>query len=259
MSRFIDRVKKVTGDTPRPIGFGVARESVEKSRILLVANPAQNNVGKVAGVCDAVLLQPSESKSSSRAIKGAVKAVSEVPCGLWLSGSGDSEVESAAGAGIDFVVFPSDVSMAVLKKEDKTGKIMELPSTMEVSLLRAANELAVDAVLVSGEAGKENQLTCQTLMRFQLCAGLLEKPLLAIVPVSISTDELKTLWEAGIIGVVIAVADTSDVEKIAVLYGEIEKTTFPTRRRHKKMEVSLPSVGGKAEAREEEEEEEEDE
>lgn len=255
MSRLIDRLKKITGDTPRPLGFGVARESAEKLRILLVASTAQNNIIKMAGSCDAVFLQSVESKASSRS-KGASRGASELPYGLRLSGSGDAE--SAIGAGIDFVVFSGEASIAVLKKEDKVGKIIELPLTMEASLLRAANELAVDAVLFSTEAENESQLTCQALMRFHLCAGLMEKPLLATVPSNISIDELKMLWEAGICGVVIAVADTTDADKITALYGEIAKTAFPPRRRRRKMEVSLPSVSGKAEEREEEEEEEEE-
>lgn len=259
MSRFIDRMMKVIGDAPRPIGFGVSRGTIEKPRILLVASVAQSSAGKMAGSSDAVLLRASESKSSSRTVKGAVKALAEVPCGLYLSATGGGEVKDSGETGIDFVVFSVDTSLSVLKKEDKIGKIIELPLTMEAVMVRSVNDLPVGAVLVSGEEGKDNPLTCQTLMRFQLYASLLEKPLLVTVPPNISTDELEMLWETGVIGVVVEAGSVSDIEKVAALKQAIEKMTFPPRRRRRKMDVSLPSVGGNGVSGEGEEEEEEEE
>ena len=260
MSRLIDRLKRVSGVAPQPMGFRVAREEAEKPGIFAIASIASNKLSKMDEKltgADAVVSHVADSDSGIKLAKEISQSLSGIPCGLWLDDVDGKNIKKAANASGDFIIFPANASLAVLK-EGKPGKILEVPAYMEASLLRAVNELPVDAVLITAEGVKDSTLTCKNLLFFHLCAGLLEKSLLASVPLSISADELQTLWEAGISGVVLAIEDEPSLERFAALRGEIDRATFPPRRRRRKVEVVLPSAGGLTEEAEEEEEEEEE-
>jgi hypothetical protein len=260
MSQLIDRIKKVTGVAPQAMGFRVAREAAEKPRILLIASVEPDKLeGRTTGLAetDAVVLRVSGSEPATKAVRETCKLLSGVPCGLWSPAGGGENTTEIADAGADFIVLSTSVPVAKLK-EGKLGKLLEVHSPMEAGLLRAVNELPVDAVLVSSGQGKEATLTCQDLLFFHLCAGLMEKNLLASVPLSVAADELQILWEAGISGIMVEIEDKASLEKLASLRAEIDKAVFPARRKGRKMEAVLPATGGVSEAQEEEEEEEEE-
>ena len=261
MSRFITRLKSVSGAAPPSMGFKVTREAVEKPRILLMADILQYNLKKMAdglAAADAAVYRVTDLDSATKFTRATGQALSGVPAGLWLNSVDGLNLAKTADTAGDFIVFPAATPLAALK-EEKAGKIIEINTLIEPGLLRAANELPVDAVLISAEQGKAMSLTCESLLFFHLCAGLLEKPLLARVPIDVSLDELKMLWEAGICGVALAIEDEASLKKLTDLCQEIEKATFPSRRRRRKTEVALPPVSGITEVAEEAEEEEEDE
>jgi hypothetical protein len=259
MSQLIDRLKRVSGVAPQPIGFKVAREVLEKPRILVIASVMQDNLSNVVkGVAgaDAVLCRIADSSSGADTVEEMCRTISGIPCGLWLNGAFSADLKKIAEDGGDFIVFPTSAPLAMLQ-ESRIGKLLEVHSSMEVALLRAVNDLPVDAVLVSAEQGKEATLTCEDLLFYTLCSGLLEKALLVSAPLNIAVEELQTLWEAGISGVVVEIDDKASLKKMDALRTQIDKAVFPPRRKRRKMEATLPATGGIAEGMEEEEEEEE--
>lgn len=242
MSRFIDKLKRVSQVTPQPMGFRAAQSASGKPRILLTASLAQADIDSVAdrvAGADAGLLRIGRLSSGAKAFGKVSQTVSDIPWGGWLEDIAEGEVERIAKIGFDFVVFSDRTPLAILKDE-KVGKILEVRESISEGLLPAIDGLPVDAVLVAGEQAGEYALTWQHLMFFQRCADLLTKPLLVSVPSNVSANELQALWEAGVSGVVVSVSTEQPVGRLAELFQIIDKLVLPSKRKPRKTEAILP-------------------
>lgn len=250
MSKIIDKINRASKVEPQPMGFGRMQQSPPKPKLQLVAVLAKAEVSKVDGA-DAALLQVSDPDTGVKAIKKTIEAASDVPWGVWLKGDGTA-INEVIKAGADFVVFPAESTPITIPEEDKkTGKILELDPALNLNLLVAVNELPVDAVIIDNKPDK-GFLTWQNIMLFQRFADILAKPLLVTVPSSVTSDELKALWQAGVDGILIDAAEG----KIKDLRKLIEETTFNLPRKRVKSGAIIPHVGVPTAAHEEQEEEE---
>jgi len=160
--------------------------------------------------------------------------------------------------GCDYVVFPSTNTSLAIFQGDEVGKILEVESSLSDGLLRAVNELPVDAVLVASEQRKGYFLTWHHLMLFQRFADLLTKPLLVSIPLIVTASELQALWEAGVDGVVVEVGAGQPAERLKELRRVIDKIAFPSPRQRRKAGALLPYIGGETSIVTEEEGEEEE-
>jgi hypothetical protein len=176
---------RVAGTKPRP-------------RMVLVAHIV--GVGAKAGVAgaDAVLL--SIPKAGVKLPKTLVKAFSGIPWGGWLEEVNSPGIKQLGEGGADFIIFPAASVSKVLLEEEGLGKIVEVEAALDAGLLRAIDDLPVDAVLIAGE---KLSLTWQDLMLFRRGTNILSKPLLVAVSPEISSSELQALCEAGVAGVVV--------------------------------------------------------
>ncbi|GAH64127.1 unnamed protein product, partial [marine sediment metagenome] len=189
-------------------------------------------------------------------LKQICKAMSDIPWGGWLRDIGREGIRQMVEAGCDFVVFPAaNTSLAILQN-DEVGKILEVEALLNEGLLKAVDDLPIDAVLVAGEQEKDYFLTWHHLMLFRRCADLLTKPLLVSVPSDIAASELQALWEAGVGGVVVKAGVEQPMGRLAELRQMIDKLTFPSPGKRRKVEPLLPYIRGEAESLSEEEEEE---
>ena len=260
MSWFVDKLKRVSQAVPQSMGFKSAQPVSVKPRILLIASLAQADIDdladRVAGA-DAGLLPITKLSSGANALGKVSQAVSDIPWGGWLRDIAEGEVERVVKIGFDFVVFPPASTPLATLKDDKVGKILEVGASLSEGLLRAVDELPVDAVLVADEQKEGYFLTWQHLMFFQRCADLLTKPLLVSIPSNVSANELQALWEAGVNGVVVGVGAGQPVERLKELRQVIDKLVFPSQRKRRKAEALLPHtyVSEEAEIATEEEEE----
>jgi hypothetical protein len=258
MSQFIDKLKQVSQATPQPMGFRATQPSSDKPGILLIASLAQTDVDsladRVAGA-DAGLLRIAELNSGAKAFGEVSQAVPDIPWGGWLEGIAEEEVEQMAKIGFDFVVFPpASTSLAILK-DKKVGKILQVEVSINEGLLPAVDELPADAVLVVGGKEEDYSLTWQHLLFFQRCADLLTKPLLVSIPSNVSTNELQTLCEAGVNGVVVKTESEQPTGRLKELRQAIDKLAFTAPRKPRKTEPLLPYPSGKTYTVVEEEEE----
>ena len=258
MSRIIDKLKLASQAAPQPMGFRMAQPVSPKPKLLLIANLTQVNVDDltnyVAGA-DGGLLYLHQS-SEAKVLKKVSQAIPDLPWGVWLKGSEQAEIKQMVEASCDFVVFPAKTSLAILHN-DAVGKILEVEASLNDGLLRAINELPVDAVLIDGKTGEDYFLTWHDLMLFQHCANLLAKPLLVSIPSNASDNELQALWEAGVDGVIIKVETGQPAGRVSQLRQAIDKLTFPPQRKQRKAEALLPYIGHERATVTEEEEEEE--
>ncbi|MFQ5996938.1 MAG: hypothetical protein ACE5KP_04870, partial [Dehalococcoidales bacterium] len=219
MSKLIDRLNQVTKAVSKPIGFGRARPATTQAKMLLIASLTQTTgVGRLADYtksADAVLF--AKTGSGAKSLQRIAQSVSDIPWGLWLGDIGGQGIKAMVEAGGDFIVFPASSTLTVPENE-KVGKILQVGASLSEGLLRAVNELPVDAVLIADEPGKESSLTWHHLMLFQRFAELLTKPLLASVPLKVTANELPILWKTGVDGVVVEVGIGQPVARLKELY-----------------------------------------
>ena len=262
MSKLIDKLNQAAKAVPQPMGFRAAKPALMKPKMLLIASLIQaNNVGRLADYitgADAVLLPTAKLSPRATTLQKIAKAVSDIPWGGWLADTGRREISPMMETGCDFVVFPASTALAT-PQDDEIGKILQVEASLGEGLLKAVNELPVDAVLIADEPEKERSLTWHRLMLFQRFADLLTKPLLITAPLNVTANELQVLWKTGVDGVVVEVGIGEPVGRLEELRKVIDKLTFPARTRGK-TEALLPHIGEETgpvtEAEEEEEEEE---
>jgi hypothetical protein len=260
MSRFIERLSQLSQGTAQPIGFRLRQSTPPRPKIQLVASLAQEDaeslVGHVTGA-DAALLRISSLNSGSQTLKKVSQAMADIPWGGWLKTSGQVGISPLIKAGCDFVVFPTNTPLSAFNKEEvgKTGKVLEVGASLSDGLLRVLNGLPVDAVFFAAEDENEVSLTWQHLMLFQRLGNWLSKPLLVPVPPEITGNELQTLWEAGVDGVVVAVTGELSPERFKELHQVINELIFPMPRRRERPEPLLPYVSPETGVEAEEEEE----
>lgn len=259
MSRFIDKLNQLSRAAPQPMGFGTKQPTSPQPKIQLVASLAQERVdrltGHVAGA-DAGLLRIARLASGVKTLQGLSKAVSDIPWGGWLLGSGQEEMAKMTKVGVDFLVFPATDTPLAIPQDDEAGRILEVEASLSEGLLRAVNQLPVDAVLIAGEQRDGYFLTWHHLMLYRRSADLLTKPLLVSIPSEVTSAELQTLWEAGVAGVVLEVTVGQPQGRLAELRQVIDELSFPSPRWREKAEPLLPRIGqesGRATIEEEEE------
>ncbi len=259
MSRFIDKLNQVSGAMPQRMGFGVAQPVSPEPKLLLIASLAQANVDglaeHVAGA-DAGLLPISKLSSGAKTLQKICQVVSNTPWGVWLRDIDRGGIKQIVKVGCDFVVFPAaNTSLAILQ-DDELGKILEVEASLSEGLLRAVNELPVDAVLIAGEQEGEYFLTWHHLMLFQRFADLLTKPLLVCIPSNVTANELQALGEAGVDGMIVEVGVGQPAGRLNELRQTIDKLTFPLSRKPAK--ALLPYISKETGIVTEDEDEEEE-
>jgi len=203
---------------------------------------AQANIDSLADYvagADAGLLPISKSRSGAKTLQKIYQAVPDIVWGGWLRESDEATIKQMVNAGCDFVVFPAGTPLTVFQNGE-LGKILEVEPSLSEGLMRAVNELPVDAVLIAAELAEG--LTWHHLMLFQRFADLLTKPLLVAIPSNVTASELQVLWETGVDGVVIEVGIEPSANRLKELRQAIDKLAFPVRSQ-KKTEALLPRIG----------------
>ena len=246
MSKFIDRLTKLSRGETQAIGFTARQAASFKPKIQLVARLAAESADSLAGHlagADAGLLNISKAAGGAAALEKLSKSLPDIIWGGWLQGGSGAEIKQLTKAGCDFVVFQATTTPVTILKDDKeTGKILELEVSLSDGLLRTANELPVDAVLVDEELKENHVLTWGQLMLFTRFAGLLTKPLIVPVTSTVTVGELGALWEAGVTAVVIEIEAKQPQDLLMKLRQEIDKTEFPSRR-SKRADALVPRAG----------------
>jgi hypothetical protein len=264
MSRLIDKFHEASKVAAPPMGFRTARPAAAAPKILLIASLEAGTVEKQADyldAADAVLVRFTGTTLTVKAVQKIAAALPDIPWGLYLADD-DAKKGAVMEAGADFILFPIDSQVADTPKDDKTGKILQVESSMDDGLLRAVSDLPVDAVLaVDAFEGNGPALVWHQMMIFQHLANLISKPLIVPAPAGINEKELKALWDAGVDGIMVEM-EKAGAAGLKELRQAIEKLPSRSGRKRGKVNAVLPRTAGETPAPtppDEEEEEEEDE
>ncbi len=259
MSRLIDELRKSGQAATQPMGFRTARTAESAPRIVLVASLVPGAIDAPAGYVDganAVLLRPVKSHPAVKTIENVVSNLPDIPWGFCFEDSGDKAAAVLVEAGCDFLIFTSAGPVTAAPHDDKAGTILEVESSLQDSLLRALNDLPVDAVLTANVCQSGESMAWHHIINIQRITNLLNKPLLVRISPRTTESELKLLWEAGVDGAVVEV-EVERPGELKELRRLIDKLPPRSARRHGKAEALLPRVGGEAKEAPPDEEEEE--
>jgi len=246
MSKFIDKLKQFSQGEFQSIGFTAKQPTLPKPRIQLITSLAEDSADSLSGYvagADAVLLGISKATTGAEALQKTSQAFPDILWGGRLKSVSPSGIKQLTKAGCDFLVFPATDTPLATIESGETGRILEVEASLDGGLLRATNELPVDAVLIAGEEKEVQALTWRHLMVFQRFADLLTKPLLVSAPSRITASELKILWETGISGVIVEVDGKQTGDQVNKLRQEIDKMEFKSLHRQDRAEALLPRTG----------------
>ncbi len=254
MSKLVDKLRGVSESCTPPIGFRSRSSASKGSAMLLVGGASDVNVTAaevmVNASVDAGLIF--EQGVGGDDLTQMVKAMGDIPLGIFLGEGSRDSTERLAESGCDFVVFDVKAPMAALEEGDM-GRFLAVEPSLDVGLVRAINGLDVDGVLIN--RGKESFITVEYLLLCQRLGDLLDKPLLVALASLTTNKELNSLWEAGIDGIV--APPGQDSEQLLKLKEMINGLPTGTKRRRGKAGVIVPHYGSSLSTEEEEEEEEE--
>ena len=258
MSKFIDKLNRLSQTVSQPMGFRLAQSIPPKPRLLLIASLPQANVDSLADYvagADAGLLPVSDLGSGARTIQKISQAAPDIPWGGWLRDIERGEISQIVKAGCDFVVFSEAKTSLALLQNEEVGRILEVEPSLSDGLLKVIDELPVDAVLIASEHEGEYFLTWHHLMLFQRFTDLLTKPLLVSVPSNVTANELQAIGEAGVDGMLVEIKIGQPTGRLNELRQTIDKLTFPSQRKRRKARALLPHISGETAIVAEEEEE----
>jgi hypothetical protein len=259
MSRLIEKLTRQRQPEVQPMGFMLSRAKAEKIQMLVIAEVEAENWEKMAAglkAADAALIDVTKADDLALAEKNC-QDKEAVPSGGWLKSTAAAVTKKAANSECDFIAFSTTAPVAMTRKE-KLGRILEVDLNWTDGLLRAAGDLPVDAVLVSGKTS-ELVLNVNRLLYIQRLLNVVNKPLLLAIPDNISALELQALWDMGVAGVLIEVNDDNSLRGLTELRTLADKLEVPAFRKKGKTMAILPKAALESAAPPSHEEEEEDE
>jgi len=198
---------------------------------------------------DAGILTMNNLISGLESLRKFAKIKPDIPWGGWIKNMQWLKNEFT-GTEADYIVFTPDTP--ILNLPVKIGRILELNSLLTDSMIRAIEDLPIEAIMLNDNTG--NLLNWQYLLTLQRLDNLISKPILIKAPAEISRDDLSTLWEVGVDGIVVEIGNGQHKDTLQELRLRIDKVSFPIPRKTKKTNVRLPFINTEA-AKEEDEEE----
>ena len=240
MSKLMKRLHQICDCSSPPMGFKKGAVQPDRHMALLVSLPQgrRSMAGSLdLAEIDAVLFHGSDLAGAG--LQEVSGVLSETPWGAWLGAGESPDLEQMMEAGGDFIALESPLAAAGLLQED-VGSILKVDLSGDRFLLSAMSDLPVGAVLMGLGQGKGG-LTVADLMRCQWLASLLDKPLLVAANQELSDKEMRLIWDMGVSGIVVEVADDKGKEVLA-RESRMIKDLPPRSRKRSEDRVLLPSI-----------------
>jgi hypothetical protein len=261
MSKLVDKLSDVSKTTVPAMGFRKAEAEEKKLSLLVLANVTGSNedeVREVAALGVSAVVIDAEGLSEG-ALNRMVKKCSGLVTGLLVDKGRTPAELKASVSEIDFIILETGapVSLYGNKELEKAGRVVKLDMETEASRLRSVNGLqpSVDAVLIEVAA---SSLKLEDIMSCRRIADHTGQPVIAAVNKPLSGEELMSLREAGIRGLLLPVeTSVSDMKALIDAIGALPK---PAKKQEKERgSVSLlPHLASSTAKKDEEVEPEDD-
>jgi len=254
MSKFVAKLKDLSKSSTTPIGFRTSVSELKRPAMLLIARLSGTKIDEAKMIADgnanAGLIW--DEGPSIKIVGQMVKALADIPLGVFVKGMSQEKIDELASLGCDFIV--SDISMpaSILQKEE-VGKFLMIEPSLDQGFVRAINSLDIDGVFISNK-NEDSFIAVEHLLVYRRFVEILEKPVIMTLPSLFTKDELTSLWQAGVVGLVSSLRQTG--ESLGELEKMISKLHGKAKSRRAKADVKLPHYNGSAVGDEDEEQEE---
>jgi hypothetical protein len=220
--KLVDKLRQVARGPVAPMGFGRTVPTKQASMVLIVAldhnDPALVTAAVSAGADALVLSVPAASiagdgtgtlDAEKAALQKVSEAAGEIPWGLSIDGPGAPRMDFAKlrELGADFVIAPAAVAPASLLMATDLGHIISIERDFSPFLVRALNELPVDAVAIShldatpGPGG----LSVLDVMRYREVVDMLKQSVITNTQGQLKPEDVPAIREAGVRGLLLDV------------------------------------------------------
>jgi len=254
MSKFVDKLQSLYKSSTAPIGFRHSASEIRNPAMLLVAGLTGAKLDEAKTVADvnasAGLIRG--EGSSTKIVGQMVKALGDVPLGVFVKGMSEEKIDELARLGCDFVVFDISMPALILQKEE-VGKFLMIEPSLDLGFVKAINSLDVDGVFI-GSRSENSFIDVEHLLICGRFVEIIEKPAIIDLSSSVTKAELTVLWQAGIVGLV--ASSNQSAETLRELGKMINELPEKTKSRRAKADVKLPHYGGSVSGEEAEEQEE---
>ncbi len=235
MSKFLDRMERISSGAGAPMGFGAApREKL----------PGLALVGQVSGDHTAAIpllaqLLPDGvlfcGLSGPPDLKELGQALASVPWGARLSSLNEEEARAYREGGCDLLAFPLLGTSVAAVATEELARILCVDPPMEEADLRAIDSLPIDVLLLSMN-GISGTWTLRDLATVAAVSRRTNKYVLVESPQLPSPPELEALRNAGVRGLVVDLGSSSP-EALAQL-----KTALLEMPRHRPSRRDRPTA-----------------
>jgi len=250
MSKLVDKLLHLSRLSPQ-MGFHPGAAGSAPPSMLLIAGLRGRDAAEARALAEGnvdagLILEPADAAQ----IKQIAQAMGSLPLGVFLRGESGPGAAEIADSGGDFIVFDTRTPVKTLEAKG-LGKFLAVEPSLESSLIGGISELEVDGVLI---VNKQPVITIEHLLFCRRVIASTAKPLLMAVASPLTKEDINSLWEAGIDGIV--TPPGQQPRQLSPLREMI--AALPRRRKRRRGEtgVALPHYGVPDEPEEEEEEEE---
>ncbi|MEX2227836.1 MAG: hypothetical protein WEB52_15485 [Dehalococcoidia bacterium] len=220
MSKFADRIRRVSRLEAQPMGFVTTRNTADATMVLVgLARDARAAAEMAQRGADAVVVG---SAGSSAGADDAKQIADAIP-GAWLDGRSDGASKACKDGGYDFVLFDPDKTASTAVLEEGIGYVISVPNDVSDNELRAIEGFSLDALYVGEIKGA---MTVRKQMELRRMFGLARKPLMASIPADLTQSELQALRDTNVL--VVATDSADGIEKLRTLVDAL-----PPRSRRK--------------------------
>ena len=243
MSRFFDRLERISSGVSSSIGFGAQAKAERLPSMALIgllleptkAAKAASTLTKI-GADGALMVW----NGTDEEVGGLAEKLERVPWGLRVQEFNGGQIAGYKQKGCDFLAFQPDVARLDALGDEDTGYLLCVQPDMDERSLRAIEDLPVDAVLLTLNSVK-SPLTLQHLITIGSIRGAFSKYLLLEMTGVPASAELEALRDIGVDGLVVD-AMASSAKALEGLKESLYGLPKRQRDRSSKSVAILPSL-----------------
>jgi hypothetical protein len=205
MSKFQDRLERISLGAPAPMGFGVPRAQKTPGMALvgLVSGDYAAGLRAVSKLApDAALISIADGSPPLSEIGSSLGEA--IPWGLCVTSLTQEEAQTYEDGGSDLLAFSLEGTPASALASEGMARVLCIEPSIQIEQLRAVNSLPVDVVFLS-MTGVSAPWTLADLATIAGVSQRIDKYLLVEVSQLPGAKELEAIREVGVQGLVVDV------------------------------------------------------
>lgn len=259
MSKFVDKLTKLSRGRGPAIGFKRSAAPQGPS-LLLAVEVSASDISAAKDVMavgiDALAVRIDSLVGQAAGLKDAAKLFGNTAWGVHIGKTGPDDVATLRDLGCDFLILNAVSTPAAILSDSGLGRILSVDPGWGDGLIRALDQLALDALLWDAEAEQARGLSLHHLLLCHRLASLTRQPILVGTSPGLEGTDLRALYSIGVEGILHKYEAGASFEPLQEIRRSID--ALPPYRGRGRSIALLPRLEAVTPAETEEEEEEEE-